>query len=237
MICQQQVFRASLAFMCAACAMAVSASGLDWRDTSPSMRWAYDLHENERGVLINVHDLDMEMSEGEHGTVLEPTGPVAWPDFGMPRLPMIVLLFAVPGDEAYEVSWTASSSMDQPVPLLAPVPTPIAEPIDDETSRTRVQPLRDEAVYARDAYWPGSIAQLEEARGADIRFLRVEIAPLQYNAATGLLRTHRGLSVVLSKVASTERTSREDGRDGARPSVGEYNTTWRAELRDAGSLE
>ena len=200
MIRPQQIVRAGLAGICAACAMTVSAAALEWRDVSPSMGWAYDFHHAGRGVLIDVHDLDVRIGEHESGVVIEPTGPVAWPDFGEPRLPMIVLLFTVSADEAYEVSWSASSFEDQPVPLLAPVLTPIVETMDDETSRTGMQPLRDEAVYTRDAFWPESIAQLEEARGAGIRYLRVQISPFQYNAVTGLLRSHRGLRVVLRRV-------------------------------------
>ena len=68
------------------------------------------------------------------------------------------------------------------------------------------KPLRDVAVYDRNAYWPDAIVRLEEARGAGRRFLRVEIFPIQYNPVRGRLRVHRGLSVVLSKreVASNE---------------------------------
>ena len=199
MIRPQQIVRAGLAGICAACAVAVSAAALEWRDASPSMSWAYALHENERGVLIDVHDLDVGIAEGEHGAVIEPAGPVAWPAFGKPRLPMIVLLFTVSADATYEVTWSASSFDEQPAPLLAPVLTPMVESIDNETSRTGMEPLRDEAVYTRDAYWPESIVQKTEARGGGRRYLRVEIFPFQYNAAKGLLRTHRGLRVALSR--------------------------------------
>jgi len=185
---------------CAVFGVVVSEAALQWRDAAPSMSWAYARKETDQAVIITVRDFKFDFTESENGALIAVAGPVAWPAYGKPSLPIIILLFEVPADENYEVSWNETAIEERPVATLAPVVTPGIHSVSDGVYRTIMTSLRDDIVYEKSAYWPETIVRHDEARGAGRRFMRVEIFPFQYHPVLGLLRMHRGLKVVLSRV-------------------------------------
>jgi hypothetical protein len=180
----------------------VCGAALQALDASPSMSWAYDRREANQSVIITMRDLPFTLEEGEGGAMLSVEGPVAWPAYGHPRLPIIVLLFEIPVDESYSVRWSGVESEDRPVPGLAPVATPGVHSVGDGVYRTVMTLSRNAVVYGKDAFWPEVIVRQETARGGGRRYMRVEIFPFQYHPVLGVLRLHRGLKVVLTKVES-----------------------------------
>lgn len=183
--------------------VAVSDAALKCRDAVPSMGWAYDRQETDESVIITVRDFKLKIRESENGALILVDGPVAWPAYGKPRLPVVVIVFEVPATENYAISWSETSNTELPVPTLASVPTPVVHSVSDGVHRTAMDSLRDGVVYGTGAYWPERIVRQEEARGAGRRFMRVEISPFQYQPLIGLVRLHQGLKVVLTKTVPT----------------------------------
>jgi hypothetical protein len=152
--------RTWLAWIVPVCGVASFAGPLHLRDAAPSMRWAYDTKVTDRGVVIEVRDVPFRITGSGTGVVIETTGAVAWPAFGLPRIPSLVLLFEAPDGGEYATSWSESSVEERPLSMLAPVLTPVTGSASDEVSRAAMKPLRDVAVYGRDAYWPDAIVRL-----------------------------------------------------------------------------
>lgn len=165
-------------------------AALELREATPSMNWAYTVQKTEHSIVITLRDFDATGTITTNGLHLDPAGPVAWPAPGKPRLPIVVLLFEVADNEAYEVTWSATSYEEFPRPLLVPVTAP----------DLAADAGRDDVVYRQDAYWPATLVHQEEARGAEGRFLRVEIYPLQIQPMRQLLRAQRGFKVVVSRM-------------------------------------
>lgn len=188
-----------VAWACTACSMAAVAATPVLRDSTPSMGWAYEAKATDRAITIDVRKFQFRVTESGTGAMIETTGAVAWPGFGLPRVPSLVLLFEAPAEGDYDVRWSETAVEERPLQPLAPVATPVVHSVGDEVSRTAMRPFRDLTVYGRDAYWPDTVVRHERARGAGRRFLRVEIFPIQYNPVRGRLRVHRDLHVVLSK--------------------------------------
>jgi hypothetical protein len=188
-----------LAWACVASGLADAAPALRWRDEVPSMRWAYETKETEKEAIIEVRDLAIALTEAEGGALISAGGPVAWPVGGKPRLPLVVLLVEVPAGEHCALTWSASSLDEKTVPALAPVWSPVVRAVRAGAYGAGLAPLRDDTIYLQDRYWPEPIVRTDEATGAGHRYLRIEISPLQYNPVRGLLRTHRGLRVVLTR--------------------------------------
>jgi uncharacterized repeat protein (TIGR01451 family) len=159
------------------------------------------LRSDETGVVLELHtpDFEIESIEGDLVCHRLTVGSYATTDeAGSPQMPVRGAMLGVPPSTELSVTVlegdivTLAGRYD-----LCPAPRPIVEQPPSGTIRYRGQTLeRDEAVYASDAFYPASSAEI--ASTGFIRSQRVaqlRLHPFRYNPATGQLRHVRRLRV------------------------------------------
>ena len=112
---------------------------------------------------------------------------------GVPDMPSLVK--ALVGQPGYRIEARVVETEQQEeagvrvAPSKAMVRTLVS---DNKYAVTWVREATSE-VYARDAFWPESLVQVDEAWQGTNRLARLVIRPVQWNPKTGVLRTHTRL--------------------------------------------
>lgn len=128
---------------------------------------------------------------------------------GAPALPGFTTFIALPPGARASVAVSSSEpAVQQTVGRIAPAPqsAPIAAPSagDENLDLLAAQslPTRSEAsphIYESDQLYPGELYSLSEpVYYRDLRLVRLELYPIQYNPVQGVVASHRRLEVTVS---------------------------------------
>ncbi len=117
-------------------------------------------------------------------------------EVGAPEIPVITKMVAIP--ECDEVRYTITASGRQTFPNYNVYPVPAQEGCLDETF------VKNAAAYAQNTAMPaGDYATLETGYLRSQRYLQLELHPVQYNPATGMLSVATSMEVSLEFVNAT----------------------------------
>lgn len=129
---------------------------------------------------------------------------------GAPDVPTLYHL--IPGLPGYRARIEVESVNYRDVPdrEVAPVGPPASEFRDDGKSPQRR--MRDESIYALDAFWPPDVVSVVEATRARERWTRLAFQPVQYNPRTRTVRYVQSVSARIFYEASSPVKSRKTVR-------------------------
>ena len=113
-------------------------------------------------------------------------------EIGKPQLPVITEMIGIPGSADVRVSIVDSSSVILKGYKVYPFQTPL------RGIEKRLKFDIDRELYARDAFYPGRIVELDKpVVWRDIRAVNLTVYPVQHNPATGELKVYQKLTVKL----------------------------------------
>lgn len=171
-------------------------------DTSPVLMDAVHLlssTDDETVFQVQADVYRMESRVGVDGPCqgVAVDGFETWGEPGAPGLPMRSVLLGIPVDANPSVE-----IISQPVRLpgsyaLCPAPDAVAEESDGRVVQYVEQDISaDSAIYSQNALFPAAAAHIiTDGWVGRLRFVRVAIAPFQYNPADGTLIQHTQMQV------------------------------------------
>lgn len=143
---------------------------------------------------------------------------------GAPQLPLRSVLLALPVDAQPRLEILTDSAVRlEGSYRICPAPEAVSAWEENGTVRYEEQATApDPAIYSRNALFPAAAARIvDEGWMGRIRYVRVEIAPFQYNPADGSLIYHPNLQIQVSHPGAAARSAAPSGADAFTQSVQE----------------
>lgn len=141
---------------------------------------------------------------------------------GSPQLPMRSLLLAIPPGATPSLELVSDEAVQLPgTHRLCPAPAPVAETGEDGLVRYVEQPVAANGeAYGQNSLTPAAPVRIVESGYAGrLQYLRLEIAPFQYNPSDGSLIHHRQMVVRVRHSATTRQPASTSAGDAFVESV------------------
>ena len=129
---------------------------------------------------------------------------------GLPQLPMIVKLIAIPDCDNVNITITATNESNFNNYNVVPAPAFVDEKLADENNPGLA--AENKTVYSTDSFYPGKYGEIIETgyvRGQKVA--RVAIYPVQFNPVRKTLKVCSDFSVTLSFINSKSAVNKETG--------------------------
>ena len=120
---------------------------------------------------------------------------------GRPSLPMVTRLIGIPDQGAVQLRVLATDYTEQTGVKIFPFQTLEDPSLSSNSSSSEDDFHWDQNFYRQNTWYPSEVATLgEPAVLRDVRLVTVSICPVQYNPATGTLRTYHNIEVQVEPV-------------------------------------
>jgi len=192
---------ATLVIVTALVAPPAAAANQQWVELVPSAPGAQPevtIEETEAGLVVSLELFGFHAEEISHeeGTFVSLSIPAAGltGEEGQPYMPFKAILLPVPNGPRVEISAITST----PARALEGIRVWPRQSPNPECGSGEPEFVMDQSAYSKDTLFPSAVARIaDELTVRGQRFVVLELSPLQYNPATGVVLVHPTIEVRL----------------------------------------